>query len=341
MSKKILSDSRISRRQFGKSMVKSTGILGSAGVALPFFSCIEKKEKLLKEDQKFVVDTHMHVWANDQKRYPVLHPYKPKFSYDDIPSEATTEMLLADMDQNGVTHSILIQVIFHGWDNSYVVDSIRSYPDRFRGHGLIDPTDPQVAKKLEYWVKEHGLSGMRFSPIYYVNGNNGGDAWLNDSYTDKLWKTAEKLDTVFNFYISTQQLPKLEEMVRRHPDVKICIDHLSQIDLAVADPMPELKKLLAFSNYPNVWVKVSELTSVSKAPYPFYKFHHWVKTVYEQFGPDRLLWGTGYPGSARSAYNRPMLSQELSLIREKMKFVTQEDVEKILGLNAAKLWKLS
>ena len=59
MSKKILADPRISRRQFGKSMVKSTGILGSVGMALPFFSCIEKKEKLLKEDQKFVVDTHI------------------------------------------------------------------------------------------------------------------------------------------------------------------------------------------------------------------------------------------------------------------------------------------
>ena len=80
MAKKILADPCISRRQFGKSMVKSTGILGSVGVALPFFSCVGEKRELLKEDQKFVVDTHMHVWANDQKRYPVVHPYKPKFS---------------------------------------------------------------------------------------------------------------------------------------------------------------------------------------------------------------------------------------------------------------------
>ena len=36
-----------------------------------------------------------------------------------------------------------------------------------------------MADKLEYWTKEHGLHGMRFSPIYYQNGNHGGDAWLD------------------------------------------------------------------------------------------------------------------------------------------------------------------
>ena len=95
-------------------------------------------------------------------------------------------MLIEDMDRNGVTHSILVQVIYHGWDNSYVADSLKAHPDRVRAHGLIDPTDPKVADRLEYWVKEHGFSGMRFSPIYYLDGDKGGDGWLNHPDTDKL-----------------------------------------------------------------------------------------------------------------------------------------------------------
>ena len=35
-------------------------------------------------------------------------------------------------------------------------------------------SDPKVAEKLEYWVKERGLHGMRFSPIYYRDGRHGG-----------------------------------------------------------------------------------------------------------------------------------------------------------------------
>ena len=287
-----------------------------------------------------IIDTHMHVWADDAKKYPFQHPYKRDFK--DAPHPATVEMLLRDMDQHGCTHSVLVQVIYHGWDNSYVADCARQYPARLKAHGLIDPTDPHVANKLEFWVKEHGLHGMRFSPIYYQNGQHGGDAWLNAKDTHRLWNMADDLGAVFNFFIGPKQLPKLATMVKAHPNVRVIIDHLSQIDLGANDPEPDFLKLLAMAKYPNVWVKVSELTSVSRSgKYPFTDAFPHVKRVYEAFGPDRLLFGTGYPGSARAAYSRPTLDKEIDMIRKKIPFFSDEDRVKILGGNAAKLWDFS
>ena len=209
---------------------------------------------------------------------------------------------------------------------------------RLRGHGLIDPVDPNVADRLAYWIEEQGLSGMRFSPIYY----KGKDEWLTASPAQAMWKRAATLGAVLNFFIATEQLPKLEVMVREHPEVPTIIDHVSQIDLSAADPLPEMKKLLAMARYPNVYVKISELTSVSKShEYPFPDALPWIKMVYDAFGPSRLLWGTGYPGQSRAFYKRPSLAQELALVREKIPFFTPEDQRKILGLNAAQLWKLS
>jgi len=121
----------------------------------------------------------------------------------------------------------------------------------------------------------------------------------------------------------------------------VIIDHLGQLDLKARDPAPEVEKLLALARHPRVWVKVSELTSVSKSgKYPFEDAYPVVKQVYEAFGPDRLLWGTGYPGATRAAYGRPTLNPELVLIQEKIPFFTTEDRERILGRNAARLWKL-
>ena len=162
----------VNRREFLESTGRYAAALGWAGAMLAP-GCGPGEEPPAPA-RRPVVDTHMHVWANDPARYPFPHPYIPGFEYADVPAEATTEMLLEDMDRNGVAHSILVQVIYHGWDNAYLVDSLRAHPDRFRGHGLIDPTDPNVADRLEYWVKEHGLSGMRFSPIYYLDGSKGG-----------------------------------------------------------------------------------------------------------------------------------------------------------------------
>jgi predicted TIM-barrel fold metal-dependent hydrolase len=149
----------------------------------------------------------MHVWAKNGSQYPFVHPYSSSFK--EPPHEGTVEMLLADMDANGVTHSILVQVIYHGWDNRYVADCVRLAPDRLKAHGLIDPTDAKVADKLTYWMTEHPLAGMRFSPIYYRDGQQGGDDWITSEAHKKLWKRAAELGAVFNFFIASQQLAKM------------------------------------------------------------------------------------------------------------------------------------
>ncbi len=290
-------------------------------------------------EKSIVVDTHMHVWANDASRYPFQHPYQQDF--DKAPHDGTVEMLIEDMDQHGCTHAVLVQVIYHGWDNRYIADCVRRFPDRLRAHGLIDPKESNVADKLEYWMKEHGLHGMRFSPIYYKDGQHGGDGWLDADETHRLWKKAESLSAVFNFFIAPRQLPKLAKMVSAHPGVCVIIDHLSQVDLKAADPEPDVTRLIEMARYENVCVKVSELSSVSSSgTYPFTDAYPFVKRVYEAFGPDRLLFGTGYPGSARAHYHRPTLDREIALFNH-MPFLSTEDRSKILGRNAKRLWGLA
>lgn len=323
----------IDRRGFLRSAASSAATISTLPAALTLTDHVHAAQAATSP----VIDTHMHVWSNDPQRYPFAHPYLKDFTA--APHEATVEMLLRDMDRHGCTHSVLVQVIYHGWDNTYVAECVKQNPQRLKAHGLIDPTDPQVADKLEFWMKEHGLHGMRFSAIYYQDGKYGGDRWINAAETHRLWRKAKELGAVFNFFIAPRQLPKLETMVRAHPEVKVIIDHLSQIDLGAENPEPDFRLLLAMARYPNVWVKVSELSSVSASrTYPFTDAYPYVKRVYEAFGPDRLLFGTGYPGAARAAYMRPTLDREIDLFRRRIPFFTPEDREKILGRNAASLW---
>jgi predicted TIM-barrel fold metal-dependent hydrolase len=275
----------------------------------------------------------MHVWSGDPVRFPFAHPYDPKFKPPKI--AASVELLLKEMDEFGISHCVLVQTISHGWDNRYLVQCLKTQPKRFRGHGLIDPTDSNVAEKLEFWVRQHGLAGMRFSPIYY----RGKDDWLDAESSHALWKKAEELRAIFNFFIAAEQLPKLEGMVRRLPNVRVVIDHLARIDLKKVDPLSEVQKLLALARYRNVWVKVSELNILSPSgKYPYKDTFPWVRRVYDAFGPDRLLWGTGFPGATRAQAGRPSLQEELDLIRKQIAFFTAADQEKILGRNAAALW---
>ncbi len=325
----------ISRRGFVRTAARGA-VVGSAAVA----TALAGRSTLAVDTRKFIIDTHMHVWGNDRKRYPFVHPYQPDFV--DAPHSATLESLIADMDEHGCTHSVLVQVIYHGWDNQYLAACLQKYPSRLRGHGLIDPTDIQVADKLEFWMEQRGLHGMRFSPIYYENGQHGGDDWIEAPHMHRLWKVAAARRAIFNFFISPRQLPKLARMIRTYPEVPIVIDHLGRADLKSTDAEAELKNLLDLARMKNVWVKVSELNAVSReVAYPFRDTYGWVKRVYEAFGPDRLLFGTGFPGSARAAYNRPTLREEIDLIDRHIPCFTADDRLKILGGNAAKLWNFA
>lgn len=282
-------------------------------------------------DKPPLIDTHMHVWSDDPRRFPFAHPYQADYKAPKIP--ASLEILRKEMDQSGVSHCVLVQTICHGWDNRYLVHCLQAEPKRFRGQGLIDPTDPNVAERLEFWMTKHGLAGMRFSPIYY----EGKDDWLGGQ--DALWKKAEDLKAIFTYFIATAQLPRLEGRIQRYPRVRVVIDHLARIDLKARDPLPEFKKLLGLAKYPNVWAKVSELSILSTTgKYPYKDTFPWVRRLYDAFGPERLMWGTGFPGATRAQADRPSLQQELDLIGKEIAFFTAADREKIFGRNASTLW---
>ncbi|MCA9041729.1 MAG: amidohydrolase [Planctomycetaceae bacterium] len=277
-----------------------------------------------------IVDTHMHIWANDFKKYPV----KPGTKEPEV--EATAEILIEEMDQHGVDYSVIVQVIYHGWDNEYVADMQQKYPDRFRTQGLIDPEDPNVVDKLAYWVEERGLHGMRMSAIYYQDK----DDWITSEAHHKLWQRAADLGAVFNFFIKTHQLPELEQMVKEYPEVKVAIDHFAYLELEKENTTEELEKLLRMADYSNVSCKLSEMSTMSLTKeYPYADTFSYVKQVFDTFGADRLMWGTGFPGSSRAHYNRPTVEEELDLVRKHLTFLNEEDKRKILGENAYKFWK--
>ena len=111
-----------------------------------------------------IVDTHVHIWEISDT-YPI-GPTAP--TWNSYPDETgTAEELLADMDAEGVDWTVLVQTSWSTWDNGYIADSVVRYPDRFVGHGLIDPQDLDNAEQVRYWIRERGLVGFRLHPMYY------------------------------------------------------------------------------------------------------------------------------------------------------------------------------
>jgi predicted TIM-barrel fold metal-dependent hydrolase len=279
------------------------------------------------QPKRLIVDTHLEVWTADPK-FPFRHPEHPELKR--VPIQAPIENEVSEMQESGLKYAVLINPRYYGWDNSYISYSLHKYPNLFVAHGLLNPEGPDPAGRLRYWMKEHQFQGMRFSPIYAPQST-----WLNSKELYPLWREAERLGAVFNFYILPHPMPLLEDMAGRFPGVKIVIDHLGKPDLTSADPWADFRKMFRLKRFKQVWISASEPYEISLTKqFPYRDTYPFFKATYEEFGGNQIVWGTGYP---KPRWELPM-NKELAFV-DQLDFYSPDDRELILGKNALRIWK--
>ncbi len=278
-----------------------------------------------------IIDTHVHIWAIDPPRYPV-GPTAPHWTA--LPDEpATAELLLADMDANDVAKSVLVQTSWSTWDNGYIADSVAAYPGRFIGHGLIDPLDPDNAATARHWVRERGLAGFRFHPLYYPD-----EKVLLRRENGPLWEEIAALDVVIQFHMRAEHAEQVAVIAQRYPQLRLIIDHMGYPDI---DDPGEFAPIPALAHYANVYLKLSDIKGRSRDGYPFPDVHPFVRQLLAAFGASRTMWGTGYPGPQREKHGWLSLADELRLVQEGLGFLSDDDIDRILGGTAAEVWRLA
>ena len=266
-----------------------------------------------------IIDPHVHVWKHDPK-YPwakeTTHPP------DD---DATPEMLLALMKQHGVEKTVLVQYIGYRWDNRFVADTLKQYPQYFRGVCRVDPADPASPDHLARLV-EQGFHGVRLSP----SGDASGD-WIRGPLMPPLWERCARLKIPMTILAPITRMPDIARLAERFPELTIVIDHMADCPM---DRPQELEKLIALERYPKVFVKISHTWSISKQPYPYLDAQQFVKRLYDKFGSPRLMWATDWPIVEKVA----SYTKALTVVRDDMKFLNEEDKRWILSKTIERVW---
>jgi L-fuconolactonase len=279
-----------------------------------------------------IVDTHVHVWAIDPPRYPI-GPTAPNWTaMPDEPGQA--EELLAEMDEHGVDWAILVQTSWSTWDNGYIADAASRYPQRFVGHGLLDPLDSQNADQARYWVVDRGLRGFRFHPMYYPDCKI-----LTLDQNRALWDELAGHNVVLQFHLRAAQADQVAAIAQDYPSLPLIIDHMGYPD--VQKGLTDFQPILDLARFENIFFKLSDVKGRSQAAFPFADVHPYIQALLQAFGAERTVWGTGYPGHHRTKHNWLSLADELRLIRQGLPFLTSSQQDRILGGTAAELWGLS
>ena len=270
--------------------------------------------------QPSIIDSHVHVWKHDP-RYPwakeTTHP---------PPHDATPETLLALMRANGVSKTVIVQVIHYRWDNSYLADVLKQFPEYFRGVARVNPQDPGAPDQASRLIREQGFAGIRISPA----GDEQGD-WIRGPLMEPLWARCRDENGSMSVLAPITRIPDVALLIEKFPDLDVVIDHM-------ADCPPErpelLKNLLALKRFPRVFVKVSHAWSLSRQAYPYPDCQAQIKRLYDAFGPERLMWGTDWPlVEAYCGYGKA-----LSIIRDEMPFLNAEDKKWMLSKTVSRVF---
>ncbi len=266
-----------------------------------------------------IIDPHVHTWKHD--------PAFPFAQGANVPArDAAPETLLDLMKTNGVSKTVIIQVIHYRYDNRFLASVLKRYPGTFQGVCRVDPIDPAAPDHLSELTTE-GFRGVRISPA----ANASGD-WFNGPLMPPLWKRCADLKVPMTVLAPIARMPTVAVQLEKLPDLTVVIDHMA--DCPVDQPA-ELEKLIALKRYPNVFVKISHTWSLSKQLYPWLDAQEHVKRLHEAFGPQRLMWATDWPIIENS---KATYAEALTVVRDDMKFLNEDDKHWMLSKTIERVW---
>lgn len=254
---------RTSRRAFCKSLV-AAGI----GYAVPTRAQPSQKQPIM-------IDTHSHVFHRglqlaDSRRYAPAY-------------DAPLDLYLQQLDDNGITHGVLVQPSFLGTDNSYLVQCLLAARGRLRGIAVVDPdVTPDDLNRLN----DSGVVGLRLNLVGKPLPDLASPVW------GRLLERAAKLQWQIEVQRAAIDLAALVPALLPF-GVNVVLDHYALPNAKTGAADPGFVALTKLGESRRLWVKVS-------APYRIGEDGN--RIAREAFlllrgslGLDRLLWGSDWP----------------------------------------------
>ncbi len=216
------------------------------------------------------------------------------------------EVLLAQMERNGVGHAVLIQMQGQ-FNNHYQVECLRKYPGKFASVVLVDPSSADAPETLSRLAAE-GASGVRLSA---TTRSPGGDPLL-------IWREVERLGLAVSCAGAASDFASAEfaGLVESLPGLTIVLEHLGSLSRPDRDAheRENRRAVFALARYPNVFMKITGLgefcdrASPVSEPNPFAQPEpNLLAEAVNAFGPQRLMWGSDYPPvSSREGYTNAL-----------------------------------
>ena len=272
------------------------------------------------------IDAHAHVWTPDLARYPLAARYS---SRDMEPASFTADEMLSVARPAGVDRVVLIQMIFYGFDNSYMLDCLRDYPGVFSGVAQIDAYGADPAEEMAR-LRKLGVRGVRIAPP-----KHGAAEWLDGAGMHAMWKCGAQSAMAICPLIDVDDLPAVDRMCQKFPETPVVFDHCARIGGDGQIRECDLALLCQLARHSSTRVKLSAFYFLGGKQPPYVDLAPMIRRLCDAFGPERLMWASDCPFQVQPPHT---YEASLNLIRHHLDFLSDSDKQWILRRTAESMF---
>ena len=270
------------------------------------------------------IDAHVHVWTKDLQHYPLAKGYKRENMQ---PPSFTPDELFKHTKPSNVARINLIQMSFYGFDNSYMLDMIRTHKGRFCGTAVIDPRQNRPEREMERMAK----IGVRAFRIHPRLSKLPAAKWLQLDGYSRMFAAGAKHNMAMSCLIDPDCLPELDRMCRKYPNTPVIIDHLCRIGVDGTIRERDIKALCNMAQHKRVMVKVGAFYALGKRKAPYLDLGPLIQRVVQAFGANRCMWESDCPFQVVGGHR---YADSIDLVRTRLKFLTKQDKNWLLHRTA-------
>jgi len=272
------------------------------------------------------IDPHSHIWTRDLKRFPLTKGSELK---DLDPPSFTVGELKRVMGQHDVTRAVLIQHhLYHGYDNSYLLDASRRFPQTFRVVGMLDDLQPDPASRMRQLLKLR-VTGFRITS--WIRKKK----WLTGPGMEAMWKCAAETGQAICCLMDPPDLPSLDAMCLRHPRTPVVIDHFARIGVDGQLRDADVRQLCRLARHKHTHVKISAYYALGAKKAPYLDLLPMIRRVLDSYGPSRCMWASDSPYQLQDGHT---YASSLELITQHCDFLSGGDRAHVLGKTAEKIY---
>lgn len=270
--------------------------------------------------KKFLkLDSHQHFWKYDPEKYSWIEDFK--IQKDFFPQDLKPILL-----EHGFDGCVAVQAAQNEEETEFLLQIASQHEFIKAVVGWIDLSAENVAERLDFFSENPKLKGVR-----HTVWDEKGEFMLETAFLKGI-SELEKRGLTYDILAFDYQLASAVKMVENFQNQKFDLDHFGNPDMKTSPSQEWISNIEKLAAFPNVFCKISGMFSgksffkpKKEVIFPF------LDVVVENFGTDKLLFGSNWPVCLTSAE----YDEVLMTVEDYFSNFSEIEKAKIFGNNAA------